>query len=120
MKRLKCILMALAACFAVYVGLCVWSLHGRPPLSFTDDLDLDARTSILDWYQRKVDLPRAALDIETVVYAITHPRNPFLYRPSVSYGGLGGEGTIMVSYLNYVAIFIEQDESWIFLRDETA
>jgi hypothetical protein len=112
--------MALAACAAVYVALCVWSLHGHPPLSFADDLDLVARISISDWYEKKVDLPRDELDIETVVYAIIHPRNPFLYRPSVSYGGLGGEGTIMVSYMNYVAIFVEQDGRWIFLRDQTA
>lgn len=110
----------LAAFVVVYACICMWRLDHRPPLEFAADLESSARISITEWYEATHDFPTETLDLSAVFYAIGHPRHPHRYRPSVSYGGLGGEGTIQVSYRNYVALFTEKDGRWEFLVDETA
>lgn len=102
-----------------YVGYCFVSLFGEPPLDFAADVEMPARDSIAGWYH-KSDSFQHPLDFESLRYAIFHPRSPFLYRPVVSNGGLGGEGSIMLSFMGQVAVFNEVRGRWEVGFEDTA
>jgi hypothetical protein len=102
-----------------YVGYCIASLAGEPPLEFADDVEMPARDSIAGWYH-KSDSFRHPLDFESLTFAVFHPRSPFLYRPLVSNGGLGGEGSIMLSFMGQVAVFNEVRGKWEVGSKDTA
>jgi hypothetical protein len=117
MKTLRIILVALVVCVAVYARMCVWILRGRPPLDFEEGVGAGARSSILEWYETTERVPRRGLDVASVFHAMGNPRSPFRFRPRVSLGGPGGDGSVVVSYLGYVAVFAEQDGGWVFVGD---
>lgn len=102
-----------------YVGYCFVSLFGKPPLEFADDVEMRARDSVASWYHNS-DSFQHPLDLESLMFAIFHPRSQFLYRPIVSNEGLGGERSIMLSFMGQVAVFNEVRGKWEVGFEDTA
>jgi len=98
------------AIVAVLVATCylVWCLRvfwTRPPLDFIDLADEAEQEVVSEWYRSTSRVAREPWSRESFWHAIFHPLAPHQFRPSVTEGGLGGEGTVMLSYSGSVAIF---------------
>ena len=102
-----------------YVGYCFVSLLGKPPLEFAADVEMPARASIAGWYHQS-DSFHHPLDFDALIFATSHPQSPFLYHPMVSNNGLGGEGSIMLSFGGHVAVFNEVRGKWEVGFEDTA
>lgn len=94
-----------------YVGYCINSLRGKQPLEFDADVDTLTQEAISDWYSTS-DFFYRSPDLKALLYSLSHPQSPFLDHPKVSVGGLGGEGSIMISFSHQVAVFNEVNGKW--------
>jgi hypothetical protein len=90
---------------ALYVVGCLRAFWSRPPLDFIDLPDEVDRQAVWKWYRAASQVPRQPWSVESFFHAISHPLAPHQFRPSVTEGGLGGEGSVMVSYYGFVGIF---------------
>ncbi len=118
MKRNKALPLGIAFAFlcASYVGYCLRAFLVKPPLQFGEFIDPSERKIISDWYDDSSEIRPKIVDFESVIYALSHPYLPNPYRPFVSLGGLGGEGSIQFSYEDAVAIFVEQEGKLVLSR----
>lgn len=107
------------ACF-LYGGFCLRFMIVKPPLQFGEFVDLRAQNAITNWYHKSSRVPRHPIDIGSVLYALAHPADPFRFHPGVSLDGLGGSGSLMLSFGPYVAVFRDEEAGVRFDWDDSA
>lgn len=106
--------------FGTYVGYCLQAFFVKPPLDFGELINSNEQEVIYDWYRKTSEISSTPFNFRTLTYALSHPHSPHLYHPSVTLGGLGGEGSIQVSFGNYVAIFSGEESGLHFEYDDHA
>jgi len=111
MKRKKALVLGIvfALTCGVYAAYCLRAFFIKPSLEFGEFIDPAERKVISDWYARTDIIPPLRMDVGSIAFALTHPYSPNPYRPLVSEGGLGGEGSIQLSYGERIAIFRIRD-----------
>jgi hypothetical protein len=103
MKRPIATITALLVTF--YMVWCLSAFWTKPPSDFAGLPDETDRQSISEWYRSTSGIPRQSWSLESLRHAMTHPLAPHRFRPCVTENGLGGEGSVMVSYGGYIGIF---------------
>ena len=88
-----------------YIAWCLSAFWTKPPLDFVDLPNERDRQAISEWYRSTSTIPRQPWGLESLMYAMVHPLAPHRFRPCVTEDGLGGEGSVMVSYDGFVGIF---------------
>jgi len=89
----------------LYLVWCLRAFWTRPPLVFVDLPDEADRQAVSEWYRATSQIPRQPWSVESFFHAISHPLASHQYHPTVTEGGLGGEGSVMLSYFGSVAVF---------------
>jgi len=108
---------------ALYLLWCLRVFWTRPPLDFIDLADEAEQEVVSEWYRSTSRVAREPWSLESFWHAIFHPLAPHQFRPSVTEGGLGGEGTVMLSYSGSVAVFTRTGSggalefSWVEMAD---
>ena len=110
----------LALACVLYCGFCLRAFLVKPPLEFGEFIGAHEQTIISDWYRTASTIPNQPIDFDSVFFAITHPQAPSLYRPLVTYGGLGGNGSVQLTFCSYVAIFRSDEAGLHFETDSDA
>jgi hypothetical protein len=92
----------------------------KPPLQFDEFVDLRAQSAITNWYQESSKVPGHPIDLGSVFFALVHPDAPFRFHPGVSLDGLGGRGSLTLSFGPYVAVFRDEEAGVRFDWDESS
>jgi hypothetical protein len=106
--------------FALYCGFCLRFVIVKPPIQFDELVDLPAQNAITDWYEKTSRVPGHPIDLNSVLYALGHPADPFRFHPGVSLDGLGGKGSLNLSFGPYVAVFRDEEAGVRFDWDDSA
>jgi len=116
MKRTRALILGIAFTLVCgfYVMYCLRGFFIKPVPEFDPSIDPVSRKIISDWYAGTREIPMMPMDLESVIFALTHPYSPNPYRPVVSLDGLGGEGTYSLSYLGSIAVFDEKEGRPVF------
>ena len=122
MRRIKTNIVGL--CFVLslgsYCGYCLRPFVGKPPIEFGEFIGDADKAVLTEWYQNSSRVPGLKFDWQEFKYALRHPLAPGRFAALATCGGLGGEGTVMVSFTGYIAIFRTGEHGLEFEKEERA